>query len=52
MGQCALAVVLTGWIGVYVTRYWQPILYLVAAVVFGGSVVVVTYLFAKAETYS
>jgi hypothetical protein len=34
------AVVLAGWIGVYFTRFWEPILYLVAAAVFGGSVVI------------
>lgn len=36
----ALAVILAGWTVLYFTQYWQPILYLFAAAVFGGSVVV------------
>jgi|GEM_PF-2599084 hypothetical protein len=35
-----LAILLTAWVGVYFTRYWQPILYLVAVIVFGGIVAV------------
>ncbi|NHN42725.1 hypothetical protein G9C85_13950 [Halorubellus sp. JP-L1] len=35
-----LAVFLVVWLGVYFTRYWQPVLYLLAAVVLGSSVAI------------